>query len=372
MSNTSSPDGFVNKLCENSTLSWIHKYLKPRRTIYFVEGCVIVAASFLLILSVLGPWRCRSRNVVIRYAVRGAHLLSFPLLSYTMGLMKGVIKNELYSVWAMFLCLLFAGANSVSVQKLDENKQWLKLLIDNVLYLFYISTILDKTATIPATHPYIGSLILNVLGYVLNALLSLRNMEMLFARKLASDPRRNGSPAIDRNMKYYELALSPCYNPRSMEGYNYLVFPLYVDLAARPCQDDIQRARSELVTLEKIWCHGDGVLSMDNPAIHHLKDMCLSFALFRLTVLRYHGYPCPESGLDKAHDLVLQGLLDEGCDRAFQVIEVELAFLYEFFFTKYAIIVYMGMIVIDVFTGRTYARRKKKESKQKSSAEVQE
>ncbi|PUZ60299.1 hypothetical protein GQ55_4G112500 [Panicum hallii var. hallii] len=139
MSNTSSPaDDFVNKLCENRTLSvirWIHIYLKPRRTVNLVEGCVIVAASFLLILSVLGPWRCRSRSVVVQHAVRGAHLLSFPLLSYTMGLMQGIIKNELYSVWALFLVLLFAGANSVSAQKLDENKQWLKRYIGGVILM---------------------------------------------------------------------------------------------------------------------------------------------------------------------------------------------------------------------------------------------
>ncbi|RLM54438.1 hypothetical protein C2845_PM10G14500 [Panicum miliaceum] len=337
MSNTSSPDDFVNKLCENRTLSvrWIDIYLKPRRTVNLVEGCVIVAASFLLILSVLGPWRCRSRNVVVQYAVRGAHLLSFPLLSYTMGLMQGVIKNELYSVWALFLVLLFAGANSVSAQKLDENKQWLKLFVDNSLYLGYVILVLGSTINIPVKQRYGPPIFMLLISYPLDYLLSLRNTEMLLARVLASDPQWNGSPGVDRNMKY---------NPRSMEGYNYLVFPLTVDLTARPSQVDVQRARSELNTLEKIWCHGNSVLSMDNPAIHHLKDVCLSLALFRLTVRRYFGYACPESGLDKTRDLVLQGLLDESCDRAFQVIELELTFLYEFFFTKYAIIVYIGVI----------------------------
>ncbi|KAG2612295.1 hypothetical protein PVAP13_4KG268600 [Panicum virgatum] len=352
MSNTSSPHNSANKSCESYTLLWIDQNLKPRSTVNFVEGCVTVAALFLLILLVLGPWRCRSRSVVVQYSVMAAHVLSFSLLSYSMGLMKGAIKNERYPVWALFLVLVFAGANSVSVLKLDENKQVLKLLMESSQYLVYAGTIWNSIATIRFLHPC--SLILKLL---INVLLPLRNCEMLWARQLASDPWWNGSRAVDLNMKYYELALSPCYNPRSMEGYSYLVFPLRVDLAARPSQDDIQRARSELVTLEKIWCHGDGVLqSMDShPAIHHLKDVCLSFALFRLAVRRYHGYPCPESGLDKARDLVLQGLLHEGsCDRAFRVIEIELAFLYEFFFTKYAIIVTcLGAIMSIAFSVAT-------------------
>ncbi|KAI4967455.1 hypothetical protein ZWY2020_025867 [Hordeum vulgare] len=64
--------------------------------------------------------------------------------------------------------------------------------------------------------------------------------------------------------------------------------------------------------------------------------------MFHLVVRRYFGYTCPESGLDKTRDLVLDGLLhtEQDYERAFQVIEAELAFVYDFFFTKYASIMY--------------------------------
>jgi hypothetical protein len=75
------------------------------------------------------------------------------------------------------------------------------------------------------------------------------------------------------------------------------------------------------------------------------KDTCLSFALFHLLKRRFFGFSCGESK-ERAHDFVLRGLLSENEDgaidykRVFQVIEVELAFMYDFFFTKYAALYY--------------------------------
>lgn len=78
--------------------------------------------------------------------------------------------------------------------------------------------------------------------------------------------------------------------------------------------------------------------NVKSDPISRLKDACLSFGLFHLVVRRYFGYNCPESKLDKTRDLVLHGLLrtEQDYRRAFQVIEVvelELAFLHDFFFT---------------------------------------
>ncbi|VAH68417.1 unnamed protein product [Triticum turgidum subsp. durum] len=131
-----------------------------------------------------------------------------------------------------------------------------------------------------------------------------------------------------------EHQTSTSYNPRTMQGYKY---PVLIHNATGNSYCPI--------TLDKIWCDNIGVLSSSNsPHIRRLKDLCLSFALFHLVVRRYFGYSCPESKLDKSRALVLDGLLqtEQDYERAFQVIEAELAFLYDFFFTKYASIMYVG------------------------------
>ncbi|GLT44776.1 hypothetical protein SLA2020_186530 [Shorea laevis] len=89
-----------------------------------------------------------------------------------------------------------------------------------------------------------------------------------------------------------------------MNGYNYLVTGDRVEMfkVARPqCQMQLNVARDEVVTLQK---------------------------------------PFSESSLDKTWKLVRNGLLKkEGdCERALRVIEVELCFLFDLFYTKYAVI----------------------------------
>ncbi|TVU40329.1 hypothetical protein EJB05_13788, partial [Eragrostis curvula] len=71
-----------------------------------------------------------------------------------------------------------------------------------------------------------------------------------------------------------------------------------------------------------------------------------SFSLFHLLRRRFFGFTCGESSQLKTHDFVFKGLLAKNEDgtidynRVFRVIDVELAFMYDFFFTKYALLYY--------------------------------
>ncbi|VAH68414.1 unnamed protein product [Triticum turgidum subsp. durum] len=325
----------MEERCKNYTERWVNKYVEPRKSIDRVEGFVIVAAVFMTALAILSPRRRQSRSIIIRYGVGGVFILSFPLLSYTVGLMQaGKIKNELYPVWAMFLAMLFGGTSSMSVQKLDQNKQLMKLYCDCILFSMCTGTVLGGFIyTFGMKHsssrlvPFIGCLF--VVGY----LLGIKTAEQWSAAWLASKPSsNNGIKWLALYMKG-EHKLSASYDPRTMQGYKY---PILIHAGGAKIGENA-------ITLDNIWCDNIGILSSYYRApIRRLKDLCLSFALFHLVVRRYFGYTCPESGLDKTRDLVLDGLLqtEQDYERAFQVIEAELAFLYDFFFTKYASIMY--------------------------------
>lgn len=106
-------------------------------------------------------------------------------------------------------------------------------------------------------------------------------------------------------------------DPQSMKGYKYAV-------TYRP---------SRLITIDQIW--DSCVSSADGEA---LKDLSLSCALFqRLVRQHYFGEVCPETSHIKDHDFVFNKLLPSEGDfkRAFRIVEVELGFCYDFFFTKY-------------------------------------
>jgi hypothetical protein len=68
-----------------------------------------------------------------------------------------------------------------------------------------------------------------------------------------------------------------------------------------------------------------------------VKDVTLSFTLFKLLKRRLCGYWVGEAGLDKTLHFVLDGLLSEEGNyiRAFRVIEIEFAFLYDFLYTRF-------------------------------------
>uniref|UniRef100_A0ACD5XCU6 Uncharacterized protein n=1 Tax=Avena sativa TaxID=4498 RepID=A0ACD5XCU6_AVESA len=311
----------IQEACNNCTVRWINRHLNPRKDVDRVEGCMILAAVFMIALAIGTPRRRQSRSIVIRYGVEGMFILSFPLISFTLGLMQGeVIRMELYPVWAMFLAMLFGGTNAMTVQKLDENKQSMRLYCESLLIMLYIGAILGMFLTATKELPYIRYVVLAVI-----ILLTFKNSEQWLAAGIASKPS-NGIKWLASYMKR-EHQLSTYYDPCTMQGYKYEVL--------------IHIPRS--ITLDKIWCDNIGILSSSNssPPVCRLKDLCLSFSLFHLVVRRYFGYTCAESKLDKTRDLVLHGLLrtEQDYERAFQVIEEELAFVHDFF-TKYAYIMY--------------------------------
>lgn len=95
--------------------------------------------------------------------------------------------------------------------------------------------------------------------------------------------------------------------------------------------------------MEKIWqCER---LSSEQ------RDACLLFSLFHLLRRRFFGFACAESPRQKTHDFVFKVLLAKNeraaidYDRVFKVIDVELAFMYDFFFTKYAALHYQPRIL---------------------------
>ncbi|VAH84273.1 unnamed protein product [Triticum turgidum subsp. durum] len=314
--------------CRNYTESWINSNLEPRNKADRVEGFVMVAAVFMIVLAIGAPMRRHCKSIIIRYGVEGVLLVSFPLLSYTLGLMQQqLIKNELFLVWTMFLAMLsFGGTNAISVQKFGENST-MKIFCDILLFMFYMGMALASVDDAAMdVLPRIGT----ITTLIFTMALAGRVNGQWEAASLASKPSsENGIKWLADYMKR-EHQPSACYNPRTMQGYRYPVL--------------IHNATGDSpITLEQIWSNNIGALSSSNsPRIRRLKDLCLSFALFHLVVRRYFGYSCPESKLDKSRDLVLDGLLqtEQEYERAFQVIEAELAFIYDFFFTKYASIMY--------------------------------
>ena len=88
------------------------------------------------------------------------------------------------------------------------------------------------------------------------------NFGRIYASMMASSFSDKGSSHLEEYMKT-EHTESPEYDPQTLRGYNYLVYS----------NDDVD------VTVSEVWMSNEGLLGDSEGT--RLKELCLSFALFR-------------------------------------------------------------------------------------------
>ncbi|KAK8458864.1 hypothetical protein SEVIR_2G031200v4 [Setaria viridis] len=320
----------------------------PRGTVIRIEVLVVVVVFLQLFLIACGSRRRRSRNFFIQKGVFGAYTLSSSLVSYTLGSMQSsAIKSGMYSLWAVSLSILFGCADSITAYSLTDNSQVMRQFFQYLLGCAYVGMIARTTLD--------GGSFFRVFPFCyLISVSSIYFIQRLAARRMASKSWFLNKMVAD--YMYQEHTMSRgAYDPATMTGYHYLVecrlYSTYIGRAYIGDGKYVTHFRSDpsdpdIIDLDKVWRNDD--LSPD------LKDACLSFSLFHLLRRRFFGFECGESSQPKTRDLVFKGLLakkkkenDDGgasaaidYDWIFKVIEIELAFMYDFFFTKYAAIYY--------------------------------
>jgi hypothetical protein len=335
----SNQDGVVNMTRAIEALSpWLKH---PRRTIIQVERLVIAAAVLLLLQLVFGCCKRQWHNSFLKYGLQLWTKLMDPLIIYTLGTMQpSPIKNSSYPVWAGFL--IMASAGTAAVQQYDFCDSYVKKAIqacvEYLRYAFYVLMFLalmdPNTFTLKAVFDLkrhgiknarassncVFALVLVIFFTKFFDSVSLVGLGYQHKWSRFTPIIRNSSRRTQGAETRTEETASDGASdsdPQSMKAYEYTV-------CHRLCRH---------ITIDQIWdCCGN---SADGRA---LKDLCLSCALFqRLVQKRYFGNVYPKTSLLKDHDFVFKKLLPSEGDfkRAFRIIEVELGFCYDFFFTKY-------------------------------------
>ncbi|XP_048550405.1 uncharacterized protein LOC125530049, partial [Triticum urartu] len=291
-----------------------------------IDTLVLLNALVYLFLGTFGSQRRRSRNWFIQKGTLVANTLSFILGTYTLGSMQSSkVKNSMYPVWASILFILHGCTNTA--YSLDDNKHVTRVMYRLVLYCIYELLLLS----VSTNETYIISLYLFAVG----------QYKIIYVQTpcvLASRSWNLNKMVADY---MYEEHTKGEFVPATMKGCHYLVdWPLDKSKLDAPSYASRFTAEdNQVIDIDKIWLCNDSSLDQD------LKDTCLSFSLFHLLRRRYFGFTCGESK-ERAHDFVFKGLLRENeegttdCNRAFRLIEIELAFMYDFFFTTSAAIYY--------------------------------
>ncbi|ONK74553.1 uncharacterized protein A4U43_C03F7590 [Asparagus officinalis] len=133
-----------------------------------------------------------------------------------------------------------------------------------------------------------------------------------------------------------------------MSGYKYLVMGEEKQ-RIEPCREKGYNItvtdESQLITLDKVWAWNG-----EEPQDQENKELCLSFALFKLLRRKFEGIPLTESGSQRALRLLLHGPFKDH-KFAFNIVEVQLSFLQEYFFSTIPLgngLFFIGLSVVLV------------------------
>ncbi|CAM0884758.1 unnamed protein product [Alopecurus aequalis] len=343
----------------------------PRRTVIQVEAFTSVVMALLLLQLILGSLRRQTSSAWVQGGTWVTYTLSFPAIAYTLGLMQSSpVKNAMYPIWALSLLLAAGCTNAVKVYELGENKQWKRSMFNYFQYTLY--AIITCVLLSPTRVDFTGNLQEISASYkkvwarstllasiqssgtitLLTLLISIIWVTTLYGRDGACLFVQFGHLDARRVSKFMNKppADTEVFNPESMVGYRYPVHStsIFVGLLrdllpfkGSPHQGTVDQA----ITIDQIWQNSG---STD----HGCKDVCLAYAMYQLLKRRYYGMACAEEHRRETRDFVLKGLLGGTHERAFRIVEVELGFCHDYFFTKHAVIFGMERIFFILFVGR--------------------
>ena len=303
------------------------------RTPLVFEVYVLLTMLLMAFLTIFGSWRRRSHSSMLKYLIWASYILPPQLVSYTMGLAEEM-KRSLSTIYATLLVITLGSADCISSYRLEDSESRkaynLHLL---VLYCWVGWQIGRSISDLGTTVVFSFLLTLSLFKTVARSkawTMASRSYGLVRNAKLIAD-------FMEDEDKEDEAA-----DPTCMKGYKYLVKgKAKMEVKAPHYRTQLKTAEDhEFITIDMIWhCKGRLLSSTGDPH-GRLKDICLSYALYRLLCRRFAGYPFSESSQQKTWNFVRYGLLSkEGDDheRAFRVIEVELAFLYDLFYTTYPV-----------------------------------
>lgn len=332
----------------------------------------VVLTTLLLVLrfllDFLGPWH-RTWSFML-FLVPSFEALNYSMVHYTMGLMQLSSEkvNSYFQVWAVLLTTL---QYSVKTGRPYNRSRQIPLL--DLMASFWAANLLRlRTFSLLRTPLW--------LIWSLNA----ARIISYFASSNKQEAINQESLRLTADYMSYEHGISSSSSQHSaaadpsssgkgftMDSYKYMVLGenqvlrdiIQENINCLPAvqqthqQEHAQRRKKQkhrirldpavhqkLITLDKIWnvdSGESGLLGVEATAdpSNRLKDVCLSFALYKLLRRRFYDLPLHEARLPrqgvKIRRLVFDYILRDA-ERAFRVVGTQLSFLQDLFYSKHA------------------------------------
>jgi hypothetical protein len=238
-----------------------------------------------------------------------------------------------YAVWAVFMLLLLGSTDNLTACRLDDINNWKSIYVRHLFEaVLVVYVVVDITKPQNGHFPYQWPLLAILFVGILKWYVRMASMRVVSRSYLSKNMRVIAKYMQHEHKKDKDNGLPGSFDPATMEGYKYIVAGEKYCIKSPGCKP----CYNEVITVEQIWQCTGNLLHLERGML--LKDVCLSMALSKMLNLRFAGFNVSEAGLEKTHDFVFKGLL-AGCkpyQRAFRVIEEELVFVHDIYYTRYS------------------------------------
>ncbi|KAI6703519.1 hypothetical protein NL676_012655 [Syzygium grande] len=316
-----------------------------------IEALLVIAPAILVFLGISGSFRRHCGNGAFAMVNLAAYNLTPAVIAYTLGLFQSApFCSPLFPVWATYPVAVLGNVDSYTAHSMEDIERWKSVTVDSAVKCIITSWMI-------ATYAILWR---NPLVCILFMILFLNVDERAQALMLASNSvmQKKCSLIADYMSTEHQWSNSSDEDPATMRGYRYLVRVAGEAKVHSSCSKAKWRRKAapwldgdaphyrqllevtdEVITDEKVWnCKGRLLSVSGGDRDGRLKDLCLSFSLFKFICLRFTGFSLPREAHNKLWCLIQHMLSEEnGYERVFQVIEVELAFLFDLFYTKYPV-----------------------------------
>ncbi|CAN6373085.1 unnamed protein product [Urochloa humidicola] len=315
-----------------------------------IEFLVVIVTVLFLIMSIMDIFRRRFHSTLIKSIFHLLDAASDSIVLYILGAMKTApIKNQLFPVWAIVIVNFRNSIDFISGYGVPDRRGRRYTELRNVVKLSGVGFLYQSS----------HSMFLLPL-WSLWTMQIMRSTYIYSTHNLAAQSIWHGQSSsliseymrTDRERGNFEVA--SC-DPQTMEGYGYLVYgetnrndtfkkPEYV-VSLDPSNKRRRNTKTKnvLSTLDKIWQCDGHLLRPNNSHGDDLKDLSLSFALSRLLRCRLEDVTLHAGAICINQKLVRTRVTEYDAKRTFGIMEVQLAFLDDYFNTRYPMVFWCGL-----------------------------
>uniref|UniRef100_A0A0D9XK69 DUF4220 domain-containing protein n=1 Tax=Leersia perrieri TaxID=77586 RepID=A0A0D9XK69_9ORYZ len=349
-------------------VKWFFLFLQSESAMLMrIEFLVVVIALLYQLMSFLDLWRRRSRSSTIKYVLLILDAIADSTFLYTIGLMQNAtFKKDLFPVWALVLSNLRFSGCFISAYGIPDQENRRISELSNVMALLGVA-FLNGTRNSQFRHPIWALWVMQVVrscyligAYYFAVRSSLHGRSSMFVVSSvdrSDKPTGRSDESSEVNLKKYRYPVcGDQYKSLKVKapGYNFDLNT--TDDKKAVSTQHTRRPRSFFsnfrkqwidkapITLDKILSPGALDKMMTGNDIKLIQDMCLSFSLYRLLRCKFDDLPLSGDIVEKTKILVLREIMNEKVDRerTWRIVESELAFLNDYFYTRYPVLFFHG------------------------------